>query len=110
MTHDDANTSFPAYTRARYARIDAHNSDDPSLSVIRHPGVPPDRDALERARVALREATLAVERYDPLVTVKAAAFDWGVVENTALKRARRGLGEKRGGRWYIRQSVVDAAK
>lgn len=74
--------------------------------------------ALARQLVANLEAELAslggpppTEASGDLVPVKVAAQAWGLTENAALKRARKGLGHKRpDGRWYFTRATVDAGR
>lgn len=79
----------------------------------------PSRLALERALALAREQVAALEAAlgdaaaaDSWVPVKVAAERWGITENAALKRAKRGLGEKRlDGRWYVHSGrISDGAR
>ena len=56
-------------------------------------------DAAERAAATLR-AVLGCETAD-MVPLAEACRAWGVSKETALKRARRGLGRKIAGRWHV---------
>lgn len=64
-------------------------------------------DAAERAAVALR-AVLGAETAEPadMVPLAVACRAWGVSKDTALKRARRGLGRKIAGRWHVPADAI----
>jgi hypothetical protein len=42
-----------------------------------------------------------------LVPLKTAASAWGISEDAALRRARRGHGVKHFGRWYVPSALVE---
>ncbi|WP_132254380.1 hypothetical protein [Methylobacterium segetis] len=44
------------------------------------------------------------------VPLKTAAAAWGISEDAALRRARRGHGVKRFGRWYFPDGLVESAR
>jgi hypothetical protein len=44
-----------------------------------------------------------------LVPLKTAAAVWGISQDAALRRARRGHGQKRFGRWFVPEALVYSA-
>jgi hypothetical protein len=71
-----------------------------------------DFDAAQAALSAhLRGSTARTAILDDgyLVPLKTAATVWGITEDAALRRARRGHGVKRFGRWYFPESLLYGA-
>ncbi len=72
----------------------------------------PDDVVLEALEVAVTAASAARDAYlarsadGHLVPLIVAASHWRVNYETALKRAQRGAGVKKGGRWYIPISAL----
>ena len=69
--------------------------------------------ALRQARqlVAYLEASLGVEDDDPVIPLKQAAYELGITEEAARKRAKRGRGVKLpNGRIGFHQSYLDGSR
>ena len=66
-------------------------------------------DAAERAAEALRHVLAAEDNpAADLVPLATAAAAWGTTKEAARKRAQRGDGCKRGGRWYVSRAAITA--
>ena len=67
-------------------------------------------EAAEQAAQALRAVLDAHALTDgDMVPLADACRAWGVSKDTALKRARRGLGRKIAGRWHVAATAVTSA-
>ncbi|RYB07272.1 hypothetical protein [Lichenibacterium ramalinae] len=67
----------------------------------------------DRLFAAVEAATADLRDYvasgaDALVPLKTAADIWNITDQAALKRAQRGAGVKKFGRWYIPKASLVA--
>lgn len=99
------------------ARTDEGERENPSSCVMRHGRPDPARVALERALTDIRAAKAPLEAAEAellsalglpatpagMITLKQAAMDWGVSEDTVRRWAVEGRirAEKMIGRWYV---------